>query len=482
MMPPTPPENLERKQIDEWLTCAESALYFIDRYCWIYDATDAKWIPFRLWKEQAKTLREFIDNRLIVILKARQLGITWLVLGFALWLMIFHPAVTILLFSRRDDEAIYLLSIERLRGMYDRLPIWMQAKGVTSSNDHEWQLSNGSISRAFPTSAGDSYTASLVVVDEADLAPDLARVMNAVKPTIDGGGKMILLSRSDNTRPDSMFKRIYKAAKAGSNGWKAIFLPWWVRPSRDAAWYAAQKTDILHRTKSLDDLHQQYPATDAEALSARTLDKRLAPEWLNQCHVERPGVNDARSPAIPGLTIYAVPARNRQYVIGADPAEGNPTSDNSSFHVLDEISGEEVAALAGKFEPSTFASHIKALSEYFNNAPALPERNNHGHAVILWLRDNSKVRVLSGQDGKAGWQTTSVSKAYMYDKAADAFREEETTVHSFDTLMELLSIEGSTLSAPEGLPDDCATSYCLALLARSIPKKIAGTWGSGIIR
>lgn len=469
-MNPNPPENISRDQVSEWLACAESPIYFLDRYGYIYDATEGTWIPFKLWKEQVKTLKDFVANRLIIILKARQLGMTWLVLGFALWLMLFHPAVTIMLFSRRDDEAVYLLSIERLRGMYDRLPVWMQAKGIISSNDHEWQLSNGSIARAFPTSAGDSYTASLVVVDEADLAPDLKTMMNAVKPTIDGGGKMIMLSRSDNTRPDSMFKKIYTAAKAGLNGWKPVFLPWWVRPSRDAAWYAAQKADILTRTGSLDDLHQQYPASDAEALAARTLDKRIASEWLAQCYAEHPSQTFPHAPAIPGLFLYAAPARQRTYVIGADPAEGNPTSDNSSLHVLDEISGAEVAALAGKFEPGTFAGHIKTLSAYYNKAAVLPERNNHGHAVVLWLRDNSKVKILAGQDGKPGWQTTSASKAYMYDQAAEAFRDQATTLHSFETLTELLSIEGSTLSAPLGLHDDRATSYCLALLARKTPR------------
>lgn len=458
------------EQAVEWLACAESPIYFLDRYCQIYDATEGKWIPFKLWKEQARTLLDMKDNRLTIILKARQLGITWLVLGFALWLMLFHPAVTILIFSRRDAEAVYLLGDERLRGMYSRLPGWMKAREIRLENAHEWQLSNGSIARAFPTSAGDSYTASLVIIDESDLAPDLARVMNAVKPTIDGGGRMVMLSRSDNTRPDSMFKRIYKAAKAGANGWKSVFLPWWVRPSRDAAWYEDQKADIQARTGSLDDLHQQYPSTDSEALSARSLDKRILGEWLDQCYQDIQAQVAAKGPAIPGLIVWQSPGPGKRYVIGADPAEGNPTSDNSSLHVLDEITGEEVAQLTGKFQPSTFGSHIAGLAEYYNGASALVERNNHGHAVILWLRDNSRAKVLIGQDNKFGWQTTSVSKASMYEKTADAFRNQETIIHSFDTLVELASIEGSTLSAPEGLHDDRATSYALALLARSRPR------------
>lgn len=170
--------------------------------------------------------------------------------------------------------------------------------------------------------------------------------------------------------------------------------------------------------------------------------------------------------AIPGLEIYELPDPGRAYVIGGDPAEGNPTSDDSAFTVLDEISGEEMATLAGKFQPSTFAYYIDQVGCFFNNAAAMVERNNHGHAVLLWLRDNSKLRRLKGHDGKEGWHSTSLGKALMYSGAADAFRDGDTTLHSFETYTQLASIEGSSLLAPEGDRDDRADGYALALLAR----------------
>lgn len=462
----------------EWLTCADSPTYFIHNFIWIYDATLGEWIPFKLWPGQVSTLKTIELERLVIVLKARQLGLTWLCLGVILWLMLFHPAVSALIFSRRDDEAVYLLGKERLKGMYYRLPDWMQARGVTVDNDHEFGLSNGSIARAFPTTAGDSYTASIVVVDEADLLPDLARVMNAVKPTIDGGGRMILLSRADNSKPESMFKQIYRGAKAGINGWKAVFLGWSVRPSRDAAWYEAQKADILSRTGSLDDLFQQYPASDTEALSPRTMDKRIAPEWLRQCYVEaatievKPEKDKTLPPAIPGLHLYTEPLPDHRYVIGVDPAEGNPTSDDSALTVLDKNTCEEVAALAGKYQPATIASHANEVGVYFNNADLMVERNNHGHAVLLWLRDHSHLRRLSGLDGKDGWLDNSKGKALLYSTCADAFREKTTTVHSFETFVQLSSIDGSTLLAPEGQKDDRADSYALALCGCGIKTKV----------
>ncbi len=408
-------------------------------------------------------------NRLTVILKARQLGLTWLVLGYALWRVLFYPAATVLLFSRRDDEAVDLLST-RLRGMYDRLPAWLKVRSLVTDNDHEWELSNGSRVLAFPTTAGDSYTATLAIVDEADLVPDLDRLMRAVKPTIDGGGRMILLSRADKSRPQSTFKRLYASAKQQLLPWKAVFLPWFVRPERDQAWYEAQKNEILYRTGSLDDLHEQYPATDTEALAPRTLDKRIAPAWLHQCYQERRPLATlpAGAPSIPGLEVYVLPQRGRSYVIGADPAEGNPTSDDSALTVLDRETGEEVAALAGKFQPSTLAAHADSIGTWYNQAEMLVERNNHGHAVLLWLRDHSQLRRLRGSDGNEGWLSSTRGNVLLYDNVADAFRNRETILHSFATFTQLASIEGSTLEAPEGEHDDRADSYALACAARAL--------------
>jgi hypothetical protein len=138
------------------------------------------------------------SNRHVVVLKARQLGLTWLVVAFALRLLLFHPIATVLLFSRRDHEATDLMRV-RLRGMYDHLSAFLPVRGFTADNAHEWALTNGSRALAFPTTAGDSYTATLAVVDEADLGPDLDRLLRAVKPTIDGGGRLVLLSRADKS-------------------------------------------------------------------------------------------------------------------------------------------------------------------------------------------------------------------------------------------------------------------------------------------
>ena len=310
-------------------------------------------------------------------------------------------------------------------------------------------------------------------MDEADLCTDLDRLMRTVKPTIDGGGRMVLLSRSDKSKPHSPFKRMYQAARQGLNRWVPIFLPWHARPDRDAAWYEAQRRDVLARTGATDDLAEQYPATDIEALAQRQLDNRIPTAWLMQCYQEAsatdPGVLYApaqRLPAIPALVVYARPQPGRAYVIGADPAEGNPTSDDSALAVLDTMTGEEVATLAGRFEPTVFAGYVAQLAQWYG-AAILCERNNHGHAVIARLDDfGLSSSLLHGHDNKTGWMSSTLGKVRMYDAAADACRNRETVIHSFATFTQLASIEGSTLRAPEGQYDDRADAFALACAAR----------------
>jgi len=456
----------------EWDACAASASYFITQYCQIYDATLKDWIPFALWPDQETVLDAFLEHRLVCALKARQLGLTWLALAYALWLMVFHPAATVLVYSRRDDEAMYLISKYRFEGIYQRLPEWMQGRAVIAHRSgHALGLANGSVIRALPTNAGDSYTVTLVIADEFDLVTNQSHLMGAVKPTITGGGQMFCISRSNKKLPNSEFKAIYRGGKQGANGWHSCFLPWWARPSRDDAWYAEQKREIFARTGGYDELHEQYPATDQEALAPAALDKRIPAAWLNQCYDERRPIalDDLvpEAPALPGLRVFSYPQPGHQYVVGADCAEGLPASDDSASTWLDRETGEEVCNLVGKLTPAVHAAYTRQISDWYNRAKVLPERNNHGHAFIQWYTENGAgSQVLKGHDRRPGWNDTTLGKTLLYDSMAEAAREGECVIRDFETLLQLQSIEKGTLLAPDGELDDRADSYALAVRAR----------------
>jgi hypothetical protein len=376
--------------------------------------------------------------------------------------------------------------------MYERLPPWMRARSLMTDNDHELTLSNGSAALAFPTTGGRSYTATMALVDEADHMGELDRLLDAVKPTVDAGGWLILLSTADKGEPGSTFKRIYQAAQRGENGYSPIFLPWHARPDRTPEWYEAIRRDYLARDGTPDALYGEYPATDVEALAGRQSDRRFAAEWLRLADytINTAGIGELgeelkeestnpRSasltlPAPPSLRVFVPPAAGRSYVIGADPAEGNPQSDESAASVVDALTGEQVAVLAGRYEPAVFAAGLADTAWFYNGAAILVERNNHGHAVLLWLaehkwdwvhHDPAPYRILRGWDGRPGWLSSGRGKPLAYDAAADAVREGQTRLRDRMTLEQMLAIRGATLSAPQGEHDDRAVAHVLALAA-----------------
>jgi len=484
-----------------WLACSASPAFFLDCYGYLYDPSARGWTRFRLWPAQVCALEQLAAHRLTVVLKARQLGMSWLTVGFGLWQMIFCPAATVLIFSQREDEAVHLLSF-RLRGMYDRLPRLFQARAVLRDNVRELRLSNGSAALAFPTTGGRSYTASLAIVDEADHMDDLDGLLNAVKPTIDAGGRLVLLSTVDKSRPESPLKRIYRAAVAGENDYAPIFLPWQAHPDRTAQWYAGQARDFRARTGGLDDLYQEYPATDLEALAPRAVDKLFPAEWLNRIadfgvpiadseFNPQSAINNSQLSSIPGLTVHVPPRPGHTYVIGADPAEGNPQSDESAAVVLDTANGEQVATLGLRCDPELFAVYLDRLAKAYGGvrtdtyggitisspygAEILVERNNHGHAVIMALRQVAAA-LLRGKDGELGWATTGASKHLLFDHAAKDMREGGLRLHDATTYWQLTAIDGATLAAPPGQHDDRAMACVLALEAL----RMAGTVGRGV--
>src|SRR5262249_55005974 len=102
--------------------CLRSCAHFIDEHCRLDPQPRRE--RYRLWPAQRATLAEFVAHRRLVVLKARQLGLSWLALGFALHLMLFVPGTTALFFSKGEREAAELL--RRLRGMIERLPDWLR--------------------------------------------------------------------------------------------------------------------------------------------------------------------------------------------------------------------------------------------------------------------------------------------------------------------------------------------------------------------
>ncbi len=458
--------------------CAADFMYWCNTYAHIFDNETKSWILFSLWDAQMEAAQLALDNQYAMALKTRQIGITWLwAIALKLWKMIFHPITQVLVFSQGEDEAYALLGEQRMRGMYSHLPEWMQLGLGSVNSKSQFSLDNGSGIEALPpTRGGDSRTVTDLVIDEADLIENFSELLARAEPTVGRNGSILLIGRAAKKSPNSPFKRMYKAARAGDSKYKAIFIPWYAHPEWDQTRYDREKADIFNRTGSLDDLYEQHPATDTEALAARSLDKRFHPDIIQRIHRERKPIDVPGAPIIPGLRIYRAPEAGRTYGIGADPSGGTTDGDPAVASVGDAGTYEQVAVLECKAEADVFANYVATLAEWYNKAAVLFELNNHGLAMLanlkahgVTLRHGINRR---GDTGKPGWLTTAPSKHMLYDTAAkvfeDVMREAAEVgqpilpvIYDLKTAVEMSSIDVDTLSAPEGDHDDHAMAFVL---------------------
>lgn len=446
----------------EKIRCQKSPAYFVEHYVKI----KAKgYVNFRMWPDQVKALNQISFNRFIAILKARQIGMTTLVAAWAVHSGLFTPGFVTLLFSKGHLEAKKLL--RRIRLIFLMLPEFLRP-GFDKDTTTELGLTNGSeyISFGSMASGGDSFTADAVIIDEADLIRNLDDVLSGAKPTIDAGGKLILLSRTEKTDFNSPFKRICRAALAGVSEFTLIFLAWFSRPGRTKEWYEALAREIEQRTFAKDELYANYPTTPDEALSARELDKRFPISVLDPVFFEEQPIKDLKDTPFAGwanLKIYRLPQPGETFVVGGDVAGGNPHSDDSTAVVLNKATLEEVATLAGKIEPTVHAMRTNTLAKFFNNAEIMPEKNHTHGAKYLEALKALKAKILFGYDRKPGWFTDLPRKHLMYDNVAEAVRTQKTIIHSKELYDQLGSLDALELEAPFGFKDDIAMGYGLAV-------------------
>ena len=125
-------------------------------------------MPFHLWPAQSDLLHAMVAEKLLLILKARQLGISWLACAYALWLCLFRPGKLVLMFSIGQLEANEML--RRVSVMYHRLPDELRAAlpALERENKSVIAWANGSRIESLPTTrnAGSGFTASLIILDE----------------------------------------------------------------------------------------------------------------------------------------------------------------------------------------------------------------------------------------------------------------------------------------------------------------------------
>lgn len=206
---------------------------------------DGRVIALVLWPFQREAVHAMHQDGCVIVLKARRLGLSWIMLAYALWLAIYSQGIRILVLCKTEADASELL--DRIRRMRDRISedrtaqhLLANLKQPAKSRDAVTTLDVGqSTIRALvgTEQAARSETAGLVLLDEFAFQRNAGGIWRAILPTIEGGGRIGVVSTGDGTTGNGAeFAHQWSRAASGESGFRHLFFPWQARPDRDETW------------------------------------------------------------------------------------------------------------------------------------------------------------------------------------------------------------------------------------------------------
>jgi hypothetical protein len=360
----------------------------------IYDKARGCYIKFNLWKKQKELLIKIHTCRFIIILKKRQAGISQLVGADSLCQCMALTNFTVLILSKSGDDAKEFLI--RVKDMYDSLDQHIKdVNPIIKNTQDEMSFSNGARIKSLPANKGAGMTADRVVIDEAgfitlrDSHIELDNVLRRVQPTVEKAkGQLIILSTANGM---NRFAKMYKKAKNKLSNYYAFFFS-----CHDDPTFSHEDRLNIIKDYGEDHANQEYPRTDQEAFlsSGRPRFDQTALKWYEEntikeylsAEILEDGIIESSNGR---FNVYKkrIPG---SYAIIADVAEGLEKNDYSVFKVVNMHDKQIYADWRGHVEPSAFGDIITWTARVYYNALIIVEANNHGHAVLVQIKNTNK--------------------------------------------------------------------------------------------
>ena len=462
----------------EYLKSAQDPVHFMRKYCTIQHPTKGK-VKFDLYPFQEKCLTEFKDNRYNIILKARQLGISTLSAGYALWLMLFHNDKNILVIATGKDTAKNLVT--KVRVMYDGLPQWLKTN-TEEINKLSLRFTNGSQIKAIASneSAGRSEALSLLIVDEAAFIDRIDTIWTAAQQTLSTGGGCIALSTPNGV--GNWFHKQWLGAEEGTNKFNTIRLHWTDHPDRDQVWRDEQDK-ILGPSQAAQECDTDFLSSGRSVVDPAIL------QWYKEEMIEAPieevGIDR-------GMWVWRQPDYTKEYIVVADVARGDG-SDFSACQVFEVEDMEQCAEYKGQLSTTDYGNFLIEVATKYNDALLVVENNNIGWATIQTIIDrgyknlfyqSKDLQVVDtehnitnkyrAQDRNMvpGFSTTAKTRPLAIAKMEEYTREKLVKLHSNRLIDELFvfiyktGVTQSKAEAMQGYNDDLVMSYSIALWVR----------------
>ena len=458
-------QNFTKKQVAEYLKCAEDPIYFIRSYIKIV-SLDEGVIPFKMYDFQEGMVDKFHKHRFNIAKLPRQSGKSTIVTAYLLWYVLFNDNVNVAILANKAPTAREMLG--RLQLSYENLPRWLQ-QGILGWNKGSLELENGSKILASSTSAsavrGMSF--NIIFLDEFAFVPNhiAEQFFASVYPTISSGKKtkVIIISTPHGM---NQYYKLWHDAERGANNYVATEVHWSQVPGRDAKW----KQQTIENTSEA----QFRVEFDCEFLGS--VDTLISPSKLGAMPYDDP-IKQNR-----GLAIYEERIEDHNYIVTVDVSRGIG-GDYSAFCVVDTttIPYKLVARYKNnEIKPIVLPNIIVDVCKHYNNAYVLCEVNDIGGQVADIIQydleyENLLMAAMRGRAGQQLGQGFSGKKTQLGVKMSTAVKQvgcsnlkaliedDKLLVTDYDTISELTTFiqKGQSFQAEDGCHDDLA--MCLVI-------------------
>ena len=458
----------------EYAKCAQDPTYFLGKYGIIQHPVRGK-VNFNLYDFQEKSLKSFMEHDYNIVLKARQLGLSTLTAGYALWMMTFQPDKNILVIATKQETAKNLVT--KVRVMHANLPGWLKQPCV-EDNKLSLRYKNGSQIKAVASSeeSGRSEALSLLIIDEAAFIDKIDTIWGASQQTLATGGRALIISTPNGV--GNFFHKTWVDAESGASDFNFIKLHWSVHPDREQEWRDEQDK-LLGPSLAAQECDCDFITSGRGVIDGLLLE-RMKESSVRE-PMEKRGIDS-------NYWIWQPPNYTKNYVVSADVSRGDGT-DYSAFHIIDVESLEQVAEYKGKISTQDFGNMLVNVATEYNNALLVVENNNIGWAAIQQVIDReyenlfytskdlqyvdvqhqitNKYRAQE-RNMVPGFSTTSKTRPLIIAKLEEMFREESVNVHSSRLIDELFVFiyNGNRAEALAGYNDDLVMSFAIALWVR----------------
>ena len=374
----------KEKIVQEIVKSGKKPVYFINTYCKIPHPGKGL-IPFKTYDFQGDLVDNLALHRFIVVLKARQLGISTITAAYVAWLVLFHRDKNVLIVATKLSTAANL--VKKVKIILKNLPEWIRIATLTIDNKNSIELSNGSQVKASSTSgdAGRSEALSLLVIDEAAHIDGLDELWTGLYPTISTGGRCIAISTPNGV--GDWFHETYVGAESGENEFYPVNLPWDMHPERDQKWFETETKNMSKRQ-----IAQEYECNfNTSGDTVIHPDDIMRIKSMIKEPIYRVGFDR-------NTWIWEEPKDENKYLLVADVARGDG-ADSSTFHVFKLETMEIICEYKGKPTPDIFAEIIHSTGLQYNNAMVVIENNSVGFHVLEKVKEKGYTNIYHSKKG-----------------------------------------------------------------------------------